>query len=120
MRIAEEAAKCSLSVDTIRYYEKAGICPSIERGPDGNRRFSPENLDWLNLLAALRETGMPTKKMKYFADLYRQGDAKAAERKKVLKQHEMHLDLQQARLTKCKALLRHKLALYDQILGVKT
>ena len=120
MRIAEAAAKCGLTIDTIRYYEKAGICPTIHRGSDGKRRFSLENLDWLILLASLRETGMPTKNMKHFAGLYQQGDATVSERKKMLSEHQNHLEKQQARLTRCRKLLTHKLARYDDILGGKS
>ena len=116
MKIAEVATKSGLSIDTIRFYEKSGLCPPIQRGPDGQRRFSPENLDWFILLASLRETGMPTRQMKHFANLYRQGDASVAERKQVLLDHAAHLKVQQTRLANCRTLLDHKLALYDEIL----
>ncbi|MEP3114525.1 MerR family transcriptional regulator [Nisaea sp.] len=119
MKIAEVAARCGLSIDTIRYYEKAGICTAIQRGSDGKRRFSQENLDWLILLASLRETGMPNRKMKHFADLYQRGDATVCERKEMLRDHQKHLELQQSRLPRCRTLLDHKLGLYDEILGGK-
>ncbi len=117
MRIAEAARECGLSTYTIRYYEKSGMLPEIARGSDGHRRFSRENLDWLILLASLRETGMPTRKMSRFAGLYRQGDSTIGERKKVLSDHQQYLGLQQARLAKCRKLLTHKLSRYDDILG---
>ncbi len=119
MKIAEVAARCGLSIDTIRYYEKAGICTAIQRGADGKRRFSQENLDWLVLLASLRETGMPTREMKRFAGLYQRGDATVCERKEMLGDHQKHLELQQERLSRCRAILDHKLARYDEILGGK-
>lgn len=117
MRIAEAARDCGLSTHTIRYYEKSGMLPEIERGSDGHRYFSQENLDWLILLASLRETGMPTKKMAHFAGLYRKGDSTIPERKKMLSEHEKHLELQQARLAKCRKLLIYKLKRYNKILG---
>ncbi|MEJ8475732.1 MerR family transcriptional regulator [Roseibium algae] len=119
MRIAEVSAKCGLSIDTIRYYEKSGLCPEVQRGTDGKRRFSIENLDWLILLSSLRETGMPTRKMKQFSELYRQGNTAIPARKAMLEEHEAHLELQELRLVKCKALLAFKLAKYDEILGEK-
>jgi len=117
MKIAEVAAQSGLSIDTIRYYEREGLCPPIPRGADGQRRFSPQVLDWLVLLAALRETGMPLRRMKHFAELYAHGDATVPERKQVLTDHARHLDAQAARIAECKALLAHKLSLYDTILG---
>lgn len=117
MKIAEVARKSGLSAHTIRYYEKSGMVSPILRGPDGHRWFSQENMDWLDLLAALRETGMSINRMKHFAQLYQQGDATVSERKKVLQDHETHLKARQAELTKCSRLLSFKLARYEEILG---
>ena len=115
MRIAEAALRSGLSVDTIRYYEKSGIVPEIRRGPDRQRRFSQENIDWLTLLFWLRETGMAMKTMHRFACLYQAGDHTISERKQVLLAHAEHLKKRRADLDRCEELLAHKLALYEHI-----
>lgn len=74
MRIAEAAAKSGLTIDTIRYYERSGMLPEIRRGPDGQRRFSAYDVEWLTLLYWLRETGMAMKTMYQFASLLQAGD----------------------------------------------
>ena len=112
MRIAEAALRCGLSVDTIRYYEKSGIVPEIRRGPDRQRRFSQENIDWLTLLFWLRETGMPMKTMHRFASLYQAGDHTVPERKQVLLAHAEHLKKRRADLDRCEQVLARKLAIY--------
>lgn len=117
MRIAEAALRSGLSVDTIRYYEKSGIVPEIRRGPDRQRRFSQENIDWLTLLYWLRETGMPMKTMHRFASLYQAGDSTICERKQVLLVHAEHLKKRRADLDRCEQLLAHKLAIYKDIEG---
>ena len=114
MRIAEAAAESGLSVDTIRYYEKSGIVPVISRGPDRQRRFTPENVDWLTLLYWLRETGMTMKVMHHFATLYSQGDETIPERKQVLLRHSEHLKKKRADLDRCEQLLAYKLTIYDE------
>ena len=113
MRIAEAALRCGLSVDTIRYYEKSGIVPEIRRGPDRQRRFSQENIEWLTLLFWLRETGMPMKTMYRFASLYRAGDQTIPERKQVLLAHAAHLKKRRADLDRCEDVLARKLAIYE-------
>lgn len=120
MRISDAAAASGLSVPTIRYYEEIGLCPGIHRSRDGNRRFSVENVDWLTLLSALRDTGMPIKKLKRFADLYRQGDHAILERKHLLQEHQKALDLQRIQLERCKQLVAKKLSIYDDMLGRKS
>lgn len=59
MKISEVSEHTELSISTIRFYEKSGLCPFIERGADGKRAFSKTDADWLELLASLRATGMP-------------------------------------------------------------
>lgn len=74
MKISEVSELTGLSVSTIRYYEKVGLCPSIQRCTDGKRRFSKTDADWLELLASLRATGMLMSEMGKFADLYASGN----------------------------------------------
>lgn len=113
MRIAEAALRSGLSIDTIRFYEKSGLLPEIDRGEDGRRRFSTKAIEWLSLLRSLRETGMPMKTMQRFAALYRAGDAAMPERKAVLLAHAESLKERRAALDRCEALLARKIALYD-------
>jgi len=117
MRISEASSKCGLSADTIRFYEKTGIVPSIARGPDGLRRFSPENVEWLTLLYWLRKTDMPMKEMQQFAALYRQGAETVSQRRAVLLEHEKRLRRRRADLDRCAEVLAVKLAAYDRIEG---
>lgn len=117
MRISEASTKSGLSVDTIRYYEKSGLVPAIERGPDGLRRFSPENIEWLVLLYWLRRTGMPMKEMRRFAALYREGEASIAERKALLLKHDERLCRRRADLDRCAEVLAYKISTYRKIEG---
>lgn len=117
MRISEAASRSGLSIDTIRFYEKFGLLPAIARGRNGNRRFTPENAEWLILLFSLRETGMPMKKMQRFAKLYRHGNDTIPERRKALLEHSEYLERRKAALDRCAELLDRKLARYDGIMG---
>lgn len=117
MRIAEAAARCGLSIDTIRYYEKSMLLPAIERGSDGKRRFSNENVEWLTLLSSLRDTGMTMERMRYFARLYQDGANTLAERQRILLEHSIYLEKQRFTLDKCAKLLSYKLKRYEELLG---
>lgn len=120
MRISEVATQSGLSIATIRYYERSGLCPSVLRGTDGIRDFTPEIRDWLVLLASLRNTGMPMQDMRHFASLYQQGDATIAQRKAALIAHSDRLEDRQATLDACRDLLAYKLTRYTEILEEKT
>lgn len=113
MKISEVAELTGLSVSTIRYYEKFGLCPLIQRSADGNRQFSKTDADWLELFASLRATGMPMSEMRSFADLYASGDATIPKRKATLLSHRQSLEARQAELERCRAILDRKLHKYD-------
>jgi DNA-binding transcriptional MerR regulator len=119
MLISQAAHLTGLSVHTIRFYERSGLLSKITRSSDGNREFTAENVEWLNLLSSLRDTGMPLKRMKYFADLYEHGDKTVFKRKQVLLEHSESLAHQKLALEKCAKLLARKLQLYEEILGEK-
>jgi DNA-binding transcriptional MerR regulator len=115
MRISEAASASGLSIDTIRYYEKLDLLPTISRGSDGRRNFSVENVEWLTLLSSLRETGMPMERMRYFALLYQRGDETLSERKAVLLDHAVHLNKRRTALDRCAEFLAYKLKRYDEL-----
>jgi len=116
MRIAEAASRSGLKIDTIRYYEAEGLVPNVARGPDGQRRFSSENVDWLTLLYWLRETGMPMKVMQRFAALYAQGDETITDRKDILLDHSGLLAKRRNDLDRCDEILSRKLEIYEEYL----
>ncbi len=112
MRIAEAADACGLSAHTIRFYEKSGMLPDIERGQDGHRRFGPRDIEWLTLLYWLRETGMPLRQMRRFTTLAKSGDAGIAERREILSDHANALKAKRAVLENCESILVIKIASY--------
>lgn len=117
MRISEAASQSGLKVDTIRYYEAEGLVPNVERGSDGQRRFSRENVDWLTLLYWLRETGMPMKVMQQFAALYARGDETIQARKDILLAHSQLLAKRRDDLDRCEAILARKVEIYEEYLN---
>lgn len=71
--IAQAAQRCGLTVHTLRYYEKEGLLPYVERTAGGNRMFKEDDFKWLNTINCLKDTGMPIKKIKEFIDYCMQG-----------------------------------------------
>ena len=84
--IGEAAQRTGLSVDTLRYYERAGLIDRVRRAPNG-RRYEEIDLLWLAFLRRLRATGMPIAQMRRFARLRDAGDATAGERRELLEAH---------------------------------
>ncbi len=124
MTIKDAATQSGLSVDTIRFYEKAGMLPRVRRDGRGWRQFDKDTLDWLKDLERLRATGMPMAEMRQFATLVHAEDAArpeaAAERLAILERHSARLTDRQADLDACRAYLTRKIAIYQQMTGQQT
>lgn len=115
MKIAEAGKLSGLSPDTIRFYEKSDMLPPIARGPDGHRRYSRENVNWLTILYWLRQTGMSMKVMQRYAILVHAGDHTVSERIDILKDHGAALKKRREDLDRCEELLARKLSAYSKI-----
>ena len=77
----KEAAKImNISTSTIRYYDKEGLLPFIERSESGYRSFSENDLTMLQIILCLKRTGMPIKEIRQFIEWIQQGDATLKER----------------------------------------
>jgi len=99
--IKETAIRTGLTQDTLRFYEKEGLLSPIHRLPNGHRRFSQQDLDWLDFVLCLRSTGMPHSEIMRYKQLLDQGDHTRGERREILTSHRENIlsrmeDLQDA------------------------
>ena len=93
--IGEMAQKLDVAPSTLRYYDKEGLLPFVERSSGGIRMFKEEDMEWLRLLGCLKKAGMPLKEIRSFLDWSRQGDATIGQRLELLeKQRQSVLDQQ--------------------------
>ena len=72
--ISEMAEKLGVTAYTLRYYDKEGLLPFVERSDSGIRRFKDSDFEWLSIIECLKSTGMPLKDIKVFVDWCIQGD----------------------------------------------
>ena len=85
--IQQVASITGLSIHALRYYEKIGLLPTIERASNNHRQYSAEDVAWLEFLIRLRETGMSIQEMQDFTNLVRQRPNQVEERRLLLEKH---------------------------------
>ena len=73
--VGEMAKKVGVASSTLRYYDKEGILPFIERSAGGKRIFKDSDMEWLSIIECLKKTGMPIKEIKKFVDWCIEGDS---------------------------------------------
>ncbi|MER5209240.1 MerR family transcriptional regulator [Streptomyces sp. NPDC002838] len=110
--ISEVVAITGLSAHTLRWYERIGLMPHIDRSHTGQRRYSNRDLDWLDLVGKLRLTGMPVADMVRYADLVREGDHTYGDRFELLKATRQDVLARIAELQDTLAFLDRKINFY--------
>jgi len=78
--IGDIATKLNVAPSTLRYYDKEGLLPFIDRSSGGIRMFKESDLGWLMIINCLKQSGMPIKDIRYFIDLCREGDSSISQR----------------------------------------
>lgn len=84
MTIAEVSEKFGLSQDTLRYYERIGLIPSVSRKKSGVRDFTEEDLKWVEFIKCMRSAGLPIEVLIEYVSLFQQGDKTIKARKELL------------------------------------
>jgi DNA-binding transcriptional MerR regulator len=104
-----------LSAYTLRYYENIGLLCDIERDENGYRRYKETDILWIEFLIRLRKTGMPISDMKKFAELRRQGNVTANERRELLEVHQEDVLRQIQELEQISATIHEKIEYYKKL-----
>ncbi|GGY66007.1 hypothetical protein GCM10010363_54110 [Streptomyces omiyaensis] len=115
--ISEVAALTGLTAHTLRWYERIGLMPHVDRSHTGQRRFTARDLDWLEFVGKLRLTGMPVADMVRYAELVREGAHTHAQRRALLEATRRDVRSRIAELQSTLAVLDVKIDHYGTICG---
>ncbi|WP_433889158.1 MerR family transcriptional regulator [Streptomyces sp. CA-111067] len=110
--ISEVAEHTGLSAHTLRWYERIGLMPHVDRSHTGQRRFTNRDLDWLAFVGKLRLTGMPVADMVAYAEMVRAGDATFGERQALLEATRLDVLQRIDELRDTLTVLDHKISTY--------
>lgn len=120
LTISEVAEKMNLTAHTIRYYDKEGLLPFVERTESGIRYFGKNDLEGLALINCLKSTGMPIKKIKAFIDWCTEGDSTLEQRYEMFLERKESVLEQIAELQKALDRIDHKCWYYKAALEAGT
>ena len=84
MTIAEESRAYDISADTLRYYERVGLLPSIGRTSGGIRNYSEEDCRWVEYIKCMRSAGVSVETLVEYVALFYQGNETIQARKNLL------------------------------------
>lgn len=111
--IGEASEKLGMSASTIRFYEKNGLLPNMQRTESGIRIFGEKDLEWMRFVERLKASGMPIREIRTFVELYQQGDSTIEERRRIIRKRRKTIDQQIAELELARDFIEYKCWFYD-------
>ncbi len=113
MRIAEVCERYGISHDTLRYYERIGLIPPVNRSESGVRDYNELDIRRVEFIKCMRSAGLPIEALIEYVGLVQQGDQTIEARKEILKEQRALLAVRMAEMQKTLDLLDYKINVYE-------
>jgi len=127
LTIQEVASRMGLSAHTIRYYEKSGVLPRVQRTASGIRQFTEVDMASLRFISDYKKAGMPLEEIKEIIvgitqygcilEQFEHGEITEQsflKRLALLREHRQRLIAQRDHLDQMLATVNQKIGLYEQ------
>jgi len=113
MKIMEVSENYGISSDTLRYYERIGLIPPVNRSENGIRDYNDLDLKRVEFIKCMRSAGLPIEVLIEYVALVQQGDQTIEARKEILKEQRDQLAARMKEMQKTLDLLDHKIEVYE-------
>lgn len=118
--IKQAAEIMNVTPTTLRYYDKQGLLPFIERKDSGYRIFSDEDIAMLHVIECLKKTGMSIKDIRQFSKWVQMGDDSLEERYEMFLERKHTVEAQIAQLQETLDFIKHKCWYYKTAIEAGT
>ena len=119
MKIMEVSEQFGLSSDTLRYYERIGLIPPVNRNGSGIRDYNELDLRRVEFIKCMRSAGLPVEVLIEYVGLVQQGDKTIEARKEILKEQRELLVARMKEMQKTLNILNHKIEVYENAVLTK-
>lgn len=111
--IGQVAEMFGMPISTLRYYDKQGLFPNMER-VSGIRKFSETEIEALRVIECLKKAGMEIKDIKQFMDWCVEGESTYPQRKAMFEAQKVRMEEEIARMNRTLDMLKFKCWYYEQ------
>jgi len=119
MTIAEVCERFDLSQDTLRYYEKIGLIPTVQRKASGIRNYTEEDCKWIEFIKCMRSAGLTIEFLSEYVKLFKEGDSTLDKRRNLLIEQRNHLKERMLEMQATLDRLDRKVERYDTLVSEK-
>jgi len=113
MKIAQVSEQFGMSVDTLRYYERVGLIPPVNRNDGGIRDYNELDLRRVDFIKCMRGAGLPVEVLIEYVALVQKGDKTIEARKEILIEQRKLLVDRMDEMQKTLDILEHKIEVYE-------
>jgi len=113
MKIAEVSERYDMPSDTLRYYERIGLIPPVNRNGSGIRDYNETDVKRVEFIKCMRSAGLPIEVLIEYIALVQQGDKTIEARKEILKEQRELLVARMEEMQKTLDVLDHKISVYE-------
>ena len=114
MMIAEVSEKFDVPQDTLRYYERIGLLPRVNRNKSRIRDYTEEDCKWVEFIKCMRSAGLPIEVLIEYIGLFQQGDETVEARKELFIEQRKQIIKRMEDMRKTLERLDYKIASYEQ------
>ena len=114
MMIADVSKKYELSADTLRYYERIGLIPEVNRNKSGIRDYTEGDCRWVEFIKCMRNAGLPIEVLIEYVTLFQKGDETIQARKELLTEQRKQLKEKMEDMKKTMERLDYKIERYEK------
>ena len=72
--VGEMAKLLDIPASTLRYYDKEGLLPFVERSSGGIRLFRKSDFEWLQVIGCMKKAGMSIRDIRQYIEQAQRGD----------------------------------------------
>src|SRR5215204_1044311 len=114
MKITEVSARYDISSDALRYYERIGLIPPVNRNKSGIRDYNEIDVRRVEFIKCMRSAGLPIDVLIEYVGLVQQGDKTIEARKEILKEQRELLVARMKEMQKTLDIVDHKIQAYEK------
>lgn len=111
--VGEMAKMLGVPASTLRYYDKEGLLPFVERSAGGIRMFRESDLEWLRVIGCMKKAGMSLRDIRQYMELVIQGDDTIDARLEMFRRQRKTLETQMAELQHTMDMVDYKCWYYE-------
>lgn len=113
--IGQVSEMFDLPVSTLRYYDKEGLFPELNR-TSGIRQFTEKEIETLRVIECLKKTGLPIKDIKLFMSWCMEGSSTYLKRKELFENQKKQVEKEINELNQTLDMLNFKCWYYSEVI----